>query len=596
MPEWLFTEVSVAGAPPVQFCVDPAAGDPVADWFLAHDWIDEPVQRAFVGLIQPGMRVLDLGCHLGTFSLPAAVLGASVLAVDATSSHVELLNAAATRNGFEQLHCVHRAITDAAKPVQFVERSIHGHVRLPDEPDGDATVIEVAPATVDALLEERGWDDVDVIKMDIEGMETVALAGMKRLHARGSRPMMVFECNGAMLPQFGSSICELRERVVELGYELLLVDHLHPGTLVQMTAGAIQPECVCDYIAVAGRPKGLARQWRIDPPFSREQTLSRLLDTAAGEGGGYRAYAAAVLVDGPAWLREQPDARGVTRALEADAEPAVRAAFDRAGKRSAAVEHTLEPEPAAGGRPADMRVWARGISVRRRADGLDRPFDDGEPGPPELLLEDAWFHVRAGQLVGVLCEQPECSSALLRVLAGGEPPHAGTLERSGRAVLLAQVGQGLEGALTVTENVAVFGAFLGCAVAEAQRRSAHLAELAGLPDRLETRLDELDAEAVAGLALTVALELAAPELLLVDRMPGVPASRRDWLRGRVWALRQAGGAVVQVVSDASALLAPADRMLWIEDRSLVSNGHAGSVLEARWRRRLGMGSTMGAAA
>ena len=67
-------QVAVAGRPPVWFCVDPEAEDPVADWFLANGSIDEPVQRMFLDLVEPGARVLDLGCHLGTFSLPAAAL------------------------------------------------------------------------------------------------------------------------------------------------------------------------------------------------------------------------------------------------------------------------------------------------------------------------------------------------------------------------------------------------------------------------------------------------------------------------------------------------------------------------------------------
>ena len=62
-----FNHVSVLGSPPVEFCLDPYAGDPVAAWLLEHDWIDEPVMRAFLGLVRPGTRVIDLGCHLGTF-------------------------------------------------------------------------------------------------------------------------------------------------------------------------------------------------------------------------------------------------------------------------------------------------------------------------------------------------------------------------------------------------------------------------------------------------------------------------------------------------------------------------------------------------
>src|ERR1700685_1876723 len=74
-----FVPVAIAGAPTIYVCIDRSAGDPVAAWFADHDWIDEPVQRAFVELVRRGSRVLDLGCHLGTFSLAASALGADVL-------------------------------------------------------------------------------------------------------------------------------------------------------------------------------------------------------------------------------------------------------------------------------------------------------------------------------------------------------------------------------------------------------------------------------------------------------------------------------------------------------------------------------------
>jgi FkbM family methyltransferase len=588
--ERVFTELSVAGAPPVLFCVDPGAGDPVANWALLHDWIDEPVQRAFLGLIEPEMRVLDLGCHLGTFALPAAALGASVLAVDANQAHVDLLNAAAGRNGFWQLHAVHRAISDSQDPVAFVERSIHGHVGLPGEHE-EAALVRVEPATVDGLLEERGWDGVDLVKLDIEGLESVALDGMSALHARGERPAMVLECNASTLPRFGSSICQLRERLVELGYELLLIDHLRPGVLVEAGAFSVQSECVCDYIAIPRRPPRLEQQWRIEPPFTREQTHSRLLDTAAGEGAGYRAYAADLLAHGPGWLRSFGDSVPALRALEADVEAVVREAADPAGESPAALEHALAPAPRAGGRPADMAVWAENLGVRLRVEELERPPEDDGARPNERLLEGASFHVRCGQLVGVVSDRPDAASSLLRVLAGEERHFGGELHCVGPALLLARIGDGLEAALTVAENIIAYAAFLGCAVAEAERRSTQVAAIAGVDDRLQVRLGALDAATVAGLALVTALEFTAPQLLLLDRIPVIASEPvRSWLTARTWQLRQAGSAIVQVIAEPGSQLAPADRMLWVSQGAIVANGHPASVLEARWRAQLGLGA------
>src|SRR4051812_25580697 len=156
-PRLAFPRVAVAGGPAVEFCVAPDEDDPVVPWLLEHDWIDEPVQRAFQTLVAPGMRVLDGGSHLGVFSLPAAALGAEVLAVDANARHVELLSGAARRNGFEdRLEAVCAAITERSGPVAFVERSVHGHLRV--DSDGAAATVTVPGLTVPELLARRGWD------------------------------------------------------------------------------------------------------------------------------------------------------------------------------------------------------------------------------------------------------------------------------------------------------------------------------------------------------------------------------------------------------------------------------------------------------
>ncbi|HEY1774805.1 MAG TPA: FkbM family methyltransferase [Solirubrobacteraceae bacterium] len=591
MGELTFTEVSVAGAPAVSFCVDPSAGDPVAAWFLTHGWIDEPVQRAFLSLLEPGMRVLDLGCHLGTFSLPASALGASVLAVDATRMHVELLTAAAERNGFGQLWAVTRAISDSTEPVAFVERSIHGHVGLPDEGYAAEELVYVDPATVDSLLAERGWDGVDLVKMDIEGMETVGLRGMRNLFASPARPPIVFECNASTLPRSGSSICQLREAIADLGYELLLIDHLRPGTLVEFEPLDVQPECVCDYVALptgGRRPPRLTSEWAIEPRFSLEQLTTRLLDTAAGHGGGYRAYAAGVLAHGPEWLRECTPATAL-RTLRSDREHVVRDAIEAGATSSALREHANATEPRAAGRPPDVALWARDLGVRRRLEGLERAPSDGDDGAGQALLEGASLHVRSGQLVGLVSDSDESASALLAVLAGQQPPSSGMLERSAGALLLSKLGAGFEPNLTVSDNISLYAAFLGYDVGDAERRAEHMAGIAGLESELDLPLGELDAGALAGLALSVALELTAPRLLLVDLLPPLAHPPLvDWLLARSWQLRQAGGCIVQVVAEERELWGPAAGVLWLAGGRIALQGHGASVFEARRRALLGL--------
>ncbi len=560
----------------MEFCLDPFGGDPVTPWLLDHDWIDEPVMRAFLGMVIPGARVIDLGCHLGTFSLPAAALGAEVIAVDAWARHVHLLRLAARRNRFKHLHAVHGVISDGDQPVPFIERSIHG--RVVAEEDAESPTTTVPPLSVDDLVESHGWDRVDAIKMDIEGCEPAALRGMERLFSRGHRPAIVFECNGGMLPIFGSSTGELRQAIAALGYELLLIDHLNPGKLVETHPDAVQTECVCDYLALAERPDKLARDWTIDPPFSRQQTVARLLETAADEAAGYRRYAADLLATGPDWLRGEPVTALTMRALEGDVNESVRTAIEQ----SPPVSHLNEVAPPPEGSADDVIVYAARVCLAAARTEADRPVSNGSP-PADLAVRELSFHLEAGHSLGVLVDQDEVGSALVHALSGEVTPVAGELTIRGRAVSVANLSCVVEPELTVGENLAVLAAFLGCDVRTVGPRVGHLADRAGVGHLIETRLADMPEEVQTRLGITVALECTGPDLLILGQLASVEdRGVRVWLHDRINQLKATGMAVIQITRDPDELLAGADRMLWIDGTQPRAWGHPSAVVDG-WR-------------
>jgi ABC-type polysaccharide/polyol phosphate transport system ATPase subunit len=421
-----------------------------------------------------------------------------------------------------------------------------------------------------------------------------ALGGMSRMFASGARPALVFECNGGTLPLFGASICRLRAAIADLGYELFLIDHLRPGVLVEASADGVQTECVSDYLAVVSRPGGLAERWLIEPPLGIEQTVTRVLDQAASTSSGYRRYAAGLLADGPAWLRDDPLAAPGRRALELDVSPAVRAAFDRRRAPSAAVEHVDAAEPGAIGRPAGVAVLVEDVGLRAPSSGPERLL--GDVRPDELVLRDASFHVRGGQLLGILADNPLVVSELLKAIAGFVRPVTGRLEVGGHAALLSAIGEVLEDHLSIRDNIAVLAAFFGGHVPDVGRRVADVAQAAGLHGDLDSTLRDAGAVTAVRLALAVAFEFADPRVLLLGELPVVDdPSFRDWVRGCAQRLCGSGAAIVQAVADPSQLVAPADRMLWIRGGEVLACGHAGSVADAFLRERLGLTDARGRA-
>jgi FkbM family methyltransferase len=583
-----FVPVAVADAPSVQFCIDRDADDPVAAWFADHDRIDEPVQRAFLELIRPGARVLDLGCHLGTFALAACALGAEVVAVDAAPAHVELLRRAARRNGFDSLTVVHAAITDEqgteAGAVPFIVQSIHGHVHPAGRPaDG---VIEVPPTSIDELLALVGWDAVDAIKMDIEGSEVAALRGGQQLFARGARPAMVLESNTSMLELFDSSVVELRSMLVERGYELLLIDHLRPGVLVETQPDTVQTESASDLLALTTRPSGLEERWRIEPRLSRETTVARVLDAAASPAEGYRRIAADLLRHGPRWLRESPSVPPTVRALEHDVASEIREVGTT--WHGSAFEYLDAPEPEHGAIPEGVAILAEGLCIGGPDGGLERP-----PGVPVAdgasALRDVSFHINRGEAVAVLASgDTRSAELLLAVLAGNRAPFSGQLRRAGPVVDVSPRNQDLEPALSLAENAVVLGAAMGASVAVLESRLEEVLRSAALWAHADAALQTVGAEAAAKLCLAVALEFTRPAALLVGDVPGTADPPfAGWARDRAARLRAGGSAIVQLLSESAVLLCEPSRALWLEHGELRAAGHAPSVTEEARLHRLG---------
>jgi FkbM family methyltransferase len=578
---YAFPAISVAGRPAVSLCVDLDAGDEVAPWLLEHDWIDEPVQRAFLDWVQPGGRVIDLGSHLGVFSLPAAALGAEVLAIDASPRHVTQVSLAAARNGFgDRYHAVWGACTDADHPVAFFEDSIHGHVLTEEDSHELGRRLDVPSRRVDDLLDELGWEHVDVVKLDIEGGELAALRGMSRLFARGCRPVLVFECNGMMLPLYGGSTYALREAICQLGYELMAIDHLRPGLLVTATAESVQPEAVTDYLALRSADTELPVTWSLQPGFGVDTLAARLCDQAVNEIGTFRAYVAALVHDAPVWLREHPLLQVLAETLRRDVDPTVRGAATHGARPRTAVGDAGPPAGPAE-LPPEVRVWCAEVGFRAPVPGLEHPLQLA--AVPQFRTS---FSASAGQYIGLLGE-PDLTLPLLGGLAGELPASAGAYHVSGSTLDLTMVGRIGEPELSGAENVLAIAAQLGGDLASVDVEG--LCAAVGLDGTDPAPLRAHGLGAVASLAVLVALALPAVEVLLIGELPPRDEQIAAHIRERLLAwCREDGCTVIQAISVPERALGPVDRLVWLTPAGPTLAGHPESVADAFWRTRLGL--------
>lgn len=164
---------------------------------LVGDRYELDTTRLFELLLKPGDVMLDIGAHVGYYTLLAAKLvGASgkVYAFEPEPENYATLLRNIELNKLDNVVAVRKAISNRNTPCQFflsqLDNGNHSlvHLGLPEK-----GTISVETTTLDQFLEEVGWPRIDIIKMDIEGSELAALEGMEKFFARAQQIRLVIE-------------------------------------------------------------------------------------------------------------------------------------------------------------------------------------------------------------------------------------------------------------------------------------------------------------------------------------------------------------------------------------------------------------------
>lgn len=179
---------------------------PLAGYHMAistHDRIaylintHEPdIVRLASELCQPGMRVLDVGAHVGYFSLLFSVrVGPTghVTTLEPNPGNVSKILAMVAANCLTNIEVCPLAASDVDGRVDFVteDSGQMGHI-ISNGQAGRTSVISVQATRIDSLCAQQRLGKIDLVKLDVEGAEAKALTGMAGLLAR-CRPLVICE-------------------------------------------------------------------------------------------------------------------------------------------------------------------------------------------------------------------------------------------------------------------------------------------------------------------------------------------------------------------------------------------------------------------
>lgn len=160
------------------------------------------LQEAAKHFIKPGMTVYDVGANIGYISLMAARLTAPdgrVFAFEALPANIQRLKQNITLNNLEKRVFVQQAaVVDTDGKVTFYMHRSGAMGKAAGSAGRDEKYqqsIQVDGVALDDFVFQQDQPKPDLIKLDIEGGEGMALAGMSRI-LKEVRPVFLIELHG----------------------------------------------------------------------------------------------------------------------------------------------------------------------------------------------------------------------------------------------------------------------------------------------------------------------------------------------------------------------------------------------------------------
>ncbi len=206
--------------------------------YLSAGRLYEQETCAFFGaVLKDGDAFLDIGAHVGWFSmLAAALVGPSgeVWSFEPNrQNHAHLLDHIALNEAWH-VRPMHMAVgeTSGILPLRVSTDNDGGHALVPvSDADDRARALaeeQVQPVYVcslDSLFADRSFTSLKAIKMDAEGAEHAIMLGAREFLKRHQVPFVIAEMNQSCLELMGSSEHDFRAFMTSLGYE---TNFFHP--------------------------------------------------------------------------------------------------------------------------------------------------------------------------------------------------------------------------------------------------------------------------------------------------------------------------------------------------------------------------------
>jgi FkbM family methyltransferase len=191
------------------------------------------VQTALADVLRPGDVFFDVGANVGFFAMLAArIVGptGSAVAFEPVPANVAQVRANARRNQLDNVTVLELAVgaTDGSATLSLAAHPGGAALASAAPPPDPIGSIDVAVASIDALVSAGRIPPPDVVKVDVEGAEEDVLRGMATT-LREHRPVVLCEIDDRTQDALAEKRRATAGRLEQAGYEIRWLDPSYDG-------------------------------------------------------------------------------------------------------------------------------------------------------------------------------------------------------------------------------------------------------------------------------------------------------------------------------------------------------------------------------
>lgn len=196
---------------------------------------DAEIVRTLIDILQPGDSFIDIGGHIGYFSLLARQMvgdTGKIYAFEANpETYLTLLSSVLT-NRYSNVFAINCALSDRVGIANFasdlVENAMSSLSReIYGRREEDIQRISVLTSTLDVLYQQLAMESIRSVKIDVEGFETAVISGGRQFFSKLMPENVVFEINNACPGVEKGYDLGIRQFFSELGYRSYLLKPSH---------------------------------------------------------------------------------------------------------------------------------------------------------------------------------------------------------------------------------------------------------------------------------------------------------------------------------------------------------------------------------